>query len=95
MNGFLTSGVVILADLVDPTDDGSLTALANWVIGGLMVLVVIAGSWHGFKDWNGSKGTAAVTILRDHAVGILAIEAFLGSIIYVANEGFSLPSFLS
>lgn len=87
MGSLMTGNVVVLADLVDPTDDGILSSLTNYVIAGLMVLVALAGSWHAFKDWNGEKGPAAVKVLRDHAIGVLAIEAFLGGILLIANEG--------
>lgn len=87
MNGLLASHVVVLADLVDPTDDGVVSSMINYVLAGLMCLVALVGGWHGFRDWNGSSGTKSITILRDHAIGILAVEAFLGSILVIANEG--------
>lgn len=87
--------ITYLADLVDPTDDGILSSLANWVLGALMVLVVIAGGWHGFSAWNDAKGKGGPGILRDHAIGILSIEAFLGGILLFANRGTSIiPSFM-
>lgn len=89
MNVASSRDVTILADLVDPTNDSILTTLANYTISGLMVMVVITGAWHAFKSWNGASGHSAelMKILRGHAVGILAIEAFLGSILLIANEG--------
>lgn len=79
--------VIYMAALVDPTNDGILSTLANYAIGAIMVLVVIAGSWHAFKAWNDKGGANGLTVLRDHAVSVLAIEAFLGGILLIANRG--------
>lgn len=79
--------VTVVADIVDPTSDGILTTLVNYGICALMVLVVLVGGWHAFKDWTGSKGEAALKILREHAYGILGIEALLGGILLLANRG--------
>lgn len=87
MNGYLASSVTVLADLVDPTDSGVLTSIANYVIPGLMVLAVVVGAYHGFTDWAGKSGEDATKTLRDHAIGVIAIEAFLGGILLIANEG--------
>ncbi|BBY54192.1 hypothetical protein H7J07_06130 [Mycobacterium koreense] len=79
--------VIYMAGLQDPTDDGILTTLANYALSGLMVLVVIVGGWHAFKEWNDKKGANGTAVLRDHAISILAIEAFLGGILLIANRG--------
>lgn len=79
--------VTVLADLVDPTDDGILTKLANYCIGALMVVVVILVAWHAVKEWKGKRGDEALKILREHAYALLGVEAFLGALILIANRG--------
>lgn len=82
------SAVTYLAGISDPTDDGMLTTLVNWGLAALMVLVVLVGGWFGFKAWMDAKGKKeGVTAIRDVAFGVLAIEAFLGGVMFLANYG--------
>lgn len=87
------SAVTHLAGISDPTDNGMLIDLVNWGISALMVLVVLIGSWHGFKAWNAAAGKKeSLPAIRDVAVGVLAIEAFLGAIMFIANYGSTIVS---
>jgi hypothetical protein len=79
--------VTVLADLVDPTDDGILIQLVNYGIKALMVAAVILAGWHAVKEWKGKKGDEALKVLREHAYALLGVEAFLGAVILIANRG--------
>jgi hypothetical protein len=87
------STVAYLADISDPTDDGMLMSLVNWGLAVLMVVVVLLGGWYAFKAWMDKKGKVeAVTEVRNVAFGVLAIEAFLGAVLFLANYGTTIIS---
>ena len=81
-------GVTYLADITDPTSDGILITLVNIGLSALMVMVALVGGWYAFKAWSDAKGGASsVKAIRDVAVGVLVIEAFLGGVMFIANYG--------
>lgn len=83
--------VTYLADITDPTSDGILINLVNIGLSALMVIVALVGGWYAFKAWSDAKGGASsVKAVRDVAFGVLAIEAFLGGVIFIANYGSSI-----
>ena len=91
-----TQSVILLADISDPTNDGILTTLVNFIIGGLMVVVAGLGAWYAFSAWRDAKGKkAALTELRDIAFGVVVIEAILGGIVALANYGSGALPFLN
>lgn len=80
--------VTVLADITDPTSDGILINLVNLGLSALMVIVALVGGWFAFKAWTDGKGKAAsVTEIRNVAFGVLAVEAFLGGVMFIANYG--------
>ena len=88
--------VTHLADITDPTSDGILINLVNIGLSALMVIVALVGGWFAFKAWYEAKGkNTQITAIRDVAFGVLAVEAFLGGVMYIANYGSGLVDSLT
>ncbi|WP_100524698.1 hypothetical protein [Mycobacteroides abscessus] len=83
-----TQTITYLADLEDPTNDGIVLTLINFVIGFFALATIGVGGKFAFDAWSEAKGrAAAIKGIREVGVGVLALEVFYGIIFALANYG--------
>ena len=78
---------------VDPTGDHIFANITGFVIKVLMVMVALVGAWKAFHAWMGAdpkKNDDSLPALRQVVYGVLAVEAILGGVLYLAAYGTSL-----
>ncbi|CPW72826.1 hypothetical protein [Mycobacteroides abscessus] len=83
-----TQTITFLADLEDPTSDGIVVTVTNYVLAFFALATVGVGAKFAFDVWSEAKGrAAAIKGIREVGIGVLALEAFFGLIAAVANYG--------
>ncbi|SIL99502.1 Uncharacterised protein [Mycobacteroides abscessus subsp. abscessus] len=90
-----TQTITYLADLEDPTSDGIVLTLINFVLAIFALATVGLGGKFAFDAWSEAKGrAAAMKGIREVGFGVLALEAFYGVIAALANYGSNILSLI-